>query len=219
GTEEYLYTWSSGKGQREGVTDTASYSDVPLTYTAPTMPGIHTVTVFDSAGNSAKAEVIVSGGAKRSRIEKTSIFEIANPRAHPSSETQPVGVGPVQHGEPAFAMAFDFANYEDGEGTPVPMNYYVAVFIPEWDFWGMFDAHGGVFDLNDGVIPCLTRGFDSVYFEGLTFDYCNPVLPIHADMYILAVESGYDPQGNLELTPAAAPFELWQFKFSFPACP
>ncbi|MBF0201667.1 MAG: PKD domain-containing protein [Desulfamplus sp.] len=219
GTEQYLYTWTSGRGEREGLADYTEYSALPLTYTAPLTPGIHRITLFDSAGNSAGAEVIVSGGAKRPKIVKTSIFEITHPMVYPSSETQPVGVGPVQKGDPTLEMAFDFPNYEDEEGNPVPMNYYVGASIPAHGFFGMFDSQGGIFDVSHGVVPCITREIDFVYFEGLTFDHCNRRAPLDVDMYILAIESVYDHRGNMQFHPADAPFEMWHFSFTFPACP
>ncbi|MBF0413785.1 MAG: hypothetical protein HQK70_13900, partial [Desulfamplus sp.] len=192
-----------------------------LTYTAPSEVGTYYITVFDSSGNSSKAEVVVRGGAKRTKIKKTDIFEIANPSPTPNSETQPVAVGNVQKGEKTFALAFDFPNYKDTKGKvagePVPMNFYVAAFIPDWNVLIFFDENGGISDINN-IASCMSQMSNAVYTESLKFDYCNLDSPLKMDMYILAVESKYDINNNLSFQPADAPFELWHYSFSLLKC-
>ncbi|MBF0259717.1 MAG: hypothetical protein HQK62_12940, partial [Desulfamplus sp.] len=211
GTEEYTFTWTNGEGKTD---DTSGI----FTYTAPSKTGIHYITVFDSAGNSAKAEAVVSGGFRRNKIEKTALFEITNPSAYPNSETQPAAVGNVQNGGTEFALAFDFPNYEDSNKLPVPMNFYVGAFLPALDVFVLFDDKGGIFDLTN-INPCMSRMTDAVYTESLKFDYCSPGAPLKVDMYVLAIESGYDPNNNLSLDPSDAPFELWHYDFKFSQCP
>ncbi|MBF0200030.1 MAG: DUF1566 domain-containing protein [Desulfamplus sp.] len=215
GTEDYTYTWTMG----DGKTVESPGSPASFTYTAPSAAGIHSITVFDSAGNSATAQAFVSGGSKRKKVTKGALFKIKSPSAHPNSESQPVGVGPVQDGESRFEMAFDFPNYEDKDGASVPMNFYVGAYIPEWNFLGLFDDKGGIFDLNNEIIPCMIKMVDAVYTEGLSFEYCNPDAPLKVDMYVLAIESGYDVDASLSFDPPDAPYELWHYSFSFPKCP
>jgi len=211
GTEDYTFTWTGGEGKTDVTTG-------EFTYTAPSKTGIHYITVFDSAGNSARAEAVVSGGFRREKISKTNLFEIKSPSAYPNSETQPAAVGNVQDGGENFALAFDFPNYEDTNGNPVPMNFYVAALVADWNLWILFDENGGVYDLSS-ITPCMSRMTDSVYKESVKFDYCNPGTPLKVYIYIVAVESGYDPDNNLTFKPADAPFEMWYYNFSFPQCP
>lgn len=211
GTETYTFTCTCG----EGIVDEISGI---LTYTAPSKTGTHFITVFDSAGNSAMAEAVVSGGFKRKKIDKTKIFEITDPGVYPNSETQPAAVGSVQEGGKTFFLAFDFPNYEDDEGSPVATNFYVLAVIPDLALLFLFDDKGGIIDMDKQIAPCMSRVTDAVYTEVLELDFCNPGAPLKVDMYILAIESEYDPNGNLDFEPADAPFELWYYDFSFSQC-
>ena len=142
---------------------------------------------------------------------------MTSPGIYPDSRTQPAAVGEVQEDGNTFSLALDFPNYEDDNGDPVPTNFYVGAHIPAWDLFFLFDDQGGVHEL-DAIQPCMTRVTDAVYTELFSFEYCSPGLPLDVTMYILAVESGYDPEGNLNLVPADAPFELWYYGFEFKKC-
>ena len=224
GTGRYTFTWTAGEGapaesvernDRDASNQTGTSGS--LIYTAPAKTGTHIITVFDSAGNSDSAEVIVSGGAKRREIETAALFDIIDPSDYPNAETQPVGVGNVQSGQETFAMAFDFPNYEDAEGNRIPTNFYVAGIIPDLNSLILFDGVGGI-HLPGSIQPCMSSVTDAVYFEGLRFDYCHLGAPLAMDIYIVAVASKFDPNGNLSFEPADAPFELWHFDCSFPQC-
>ena len=224
GTGRYTFTWTEGEGapaesversDRDASNQTGTSGS--LIYTAPAKTGTHIITVFDSAGNSDTAEVIVSGGAKRREIETAALFDIIDPSDYPNAETQPVGVGNVQSGKETFAMAFDFPNYEDAEGNRIPTNFYVAGIIPDLNSLILFDGVGGIHPPGS-IQPCMSGVTDAVYFEGLSFDYCHPGAPLAMDIYIVAVASKFDPNENLSFDPVDAPFELWHFGFSFPQC-
>ena len=188
-----------------------------LLYTAPLTIGTHFITVYDSSGNSDKAKVFVFGGSKRNKIKTTAMFEINDPSRYPNSDSQPVAVGEVQNGGMTFSMAFDFPNYEDKDGNRISTNFYVAGLIPDLNVLVLFDNVGGLY-APGALQPCMSDVTDAVYFEGLSFDYCHPGASLGMDIYILAVASEFDLNGNLSFEPADAPFELWHFDFSFDKC-
>ena len=219
GTGDYTFTWMDG----EGVTVERPERDASngnfgnkLLYTAPTKIGSHYVTLFDSGGNSDRAEVVVLGGSKRKKIEKTVVYEIVAPSTLPNSETQPVAVGDVQNGGTTFSMNFDFPNYEDDEGNRIPTNFYVVGFLPQSDFILFFDGQGGI--VTDQLEPCMSEVTDAVYTRGLTFDLCDPEGQIPMEIFVLAIAAEHDPGSNFSFEPEDAPFELWHFDFSFPKC-
>ena len=127
-------------------------------------------------------------------------------------------MGDVQEGGEHFFLAFDFPNYVDKEDSQIPTNYYVALYFKQMNAFFFLDGDGNVYPL-DRLKSCMARETDAVYAESLQFDYCNPGTSLDVTMYILAVESGYDPHENLLLEPAHTPFELWYYDFSFGRCP
>ncbi len=126
-------------------------------------------------------------------------------------------MGSVQTGGETFSLSLDFPKYEDEDGNSIPTNFYVAASIPDWSAFVLFDDQGGIFTL-DKIAPCTPRSIDPIYSKVLEFNYCNPGAAVKVDMYVLAIESGYDPNNNLNFEPTDAPFEFWHFDFEFSQC-
>lgn len=204
----YNYAWTQGTGK---VTDGV------LSYTAPNETGVQYITLFDSDGNSAKAEVIIPGGIIKKKITETKIFTITTPNIYPASESQPVAVGDVQEGGTNFSMAFDFPNYKDTDNNLIPMNFYVRAHFKADNTFYYLDAEGGVYSLAD-IKPALSNSINAHYTQVMQFKFCTDKEPIDVAMRITAVAASYDPNNNLTLTPSDAPFEQWDFDFSFNPC-
>ncbi|MEA2059965.1 MAG: hypothetical protein U9P10_05490, partial [Thermodesulfobacteriota bacterium] len=214
GSEEYEFSFTGGK-----IEPVPSHED-RITYTAPGQTGEFYVTVYDTAGNTAKARVVVSGGAEKPPIPKTILHNTKAPTTWPDSDFQPVGAGNVQTGGSTLDIAVDFPNYRQADGTPIPTNYYVAVYAEPLNLWLFWGKNGAVYTDISQIEPLMTRGTDAVYQSLLSAELCNPDIGLpkgNYQIFALAVASGFDPDSNLRLTPDAV-FEFWQHQFTFNGC-
>ncbi|MBF0259535.1 MAG: hypothetical protein HQK62_11960, partial [Desulfamplus sp.] len=222
GTEEYEFTYTDGNitSLDGGVPDSTSKE---ILYHAPKRIGEFFVTVFDSAGNEDQAKVVVSGGTVKPVLTSTQMHEIHLPSETPDSSTQPMAVGAVQNGGNSLDLAVDFPNYEGDDKKSVPMNYYLAVFMEKANLFFFFKEENAIGYLAD-IAPYMGSMTDAVYQSvlGGSIPLCNPLalLPIDTyHIYVLAIESGYDINRNLDFNPKDAPFELWHLFFEFKGCP
>lgn len=222
GTEEYEFTYTDGSitSPDGGVPDITSNE---IIYRAPERIGEFFVTVFDSAGNEAQAKVVVSGGTVKPQLSATESHLLNLPSETPDSATQPVGVGSVQNGGTTLDLAVNFPNYSGDDEKPVPMNYYLAIFMERSDTWFFFKEGNTIGDITD-IGTYMSGMTDTIYQSvlGGGISLCNPdpAIPLYIyHIYAIAVESGYDINKNLAFNPSDAPFEVWEFSFEFKGCP
>ncbi|MEA2061675.1 MAG: DUF1566 domain-containing protein [Thermodesulfobacteriota bacterium] len=216
GTETYQFTYTDGSITPE------KGSDDTVIYQAPGRIGEFFVTVFDSAGNQDQARVIVSSGERKPRLSDVEIHQIPLPLEKPDPSIQPMAAGSVQSGGKILDLAVDLPSYITDKDTAVPMNYYLGVLMEKAGVFFLLKPGGDVAFL-DSPEPFLCNDIFTVYQRIFTepIDLCNPgpVIPFDTYyLYVLAIESIYDPDNNLTFHPADAPYEFWQFFFEFKGC-